>query len=185
MLSDLDLVTQLSYGNLVVEPLDKELIGPASIDLVLGGEFLVPAQGWPHTADPSVDTAGSMWESRSVEALKIRPGQFLLGSTRESVSVGAGLAARLEGKSSLGRLGLLVHATAGFIDPGFSGQITLELSNVAPWPIMLYAGMRVAQLSVFALSSPAATPYGLARGSKYQGQHGPQPSKGHQDWQLR
>lgn len=191
MLSDMDLLDQISYGNLIIEPLNRELIGPASVDVVLGEEFLVsPVLGgdkaaWPDAVDPAQES--DEWvRMRTLPGYPVRlePGEFMLGSTKESVSLGLGLAARLEGKSSLGRLGLMIHSTAGFIDPGFSGTITLELSNVARWPILLYPGMRIGQLSVFALSSPVATPYGLARGSKYQGQSGPTPSRSHEGWRL-
>jgi dCTP deaminase len=114
----------------------------------------------------------------SNEAFILHPGEFVLGSTYEVITLPDDIAGRLEGKSSLGRLGLLTHSTAGFIDPGFSGHVTLELSNVANLPIKLWPGMKIGQLALFRLSSPAEHPYGSAvYGSRYQGQRGPTPSK--------
>jgi dCTP deaminase len=108
----------------------------------------------------------------------LHPGEFVLGSTFETITLGDAIAARLEGKSSLGRLGLLTHSTAGFIDPGFSGHVTLELSNVATLPIKLWPGMKIGQFCFFQLSSPSVEPYGSASyGSRYQGQRGPTPSR--------
>ena len=126
--------------------------------------------------------ASLSWDARPADAtvvtLVLHPGEFVLGSTWETVSLPDDLAARVEGKSSLGRLGLLTHATAGFVDPGFSGHVTLELSNVATLPIMLYPGMKIGQLCFFRLSSPAESPYGSAAyGSHYQGQRGPTASR--------
>jgi dCTP deaminase len=119
-------------------------------------------------------------EVTSDETFVLHPGEFVLGSTYEVVSLPDDIAARLEGKSSLGRLGLLTHSTAGFIDPGFSGHVTLELANVATLPIKLYPGMKIGQLCFFRLSSPADNPYGSAKyGSRYQGQRGPTPSRSH------
>ncbi|HEY7174211.1 MAG TPA: dCTP deaminase, partial [Micromonosporaceae bacterium] len=115
----------------------------------------------------------------------LHPGEFVLASTLEVITLGDQLAGRLEGKSSLGRLGLLTHSTAGFIDPGFSGHVTLELSNVANLPINLWPGMKIGQLCMFRLSSPAEHPYGSAvYGSRYQGQRGPTPSRSYQSWRT-
>src|SRR5699024_2416381 len=119
-----------------------------------------------------------MFEPAAGDPFVLHPGEFVLGATLERVELPDDLAGRLEGKSSLGRLGLLTHSTAGFIDPGFGGHITLELSNVANLPITLWPGMKIGQLCLFRLSSPAEAPYGSAStGSKYQGQRGPTASK--------
>ena len=138
--------------------------------------------------DPSIqqDELTSLVEiDHQDEPFVLHPGEFVLGSTYESVSLPDDLAGRLEGKSSLGRLGLLTHSTAGFIDPGFTGHITLELSNVANLPIMLWPGMKIGQLCIFRLSSPAEHPYGAAvYGSRYQGQRGPTPSRSWQSWRT-
>jgi dCTP deaminase len=117
-------------------------------------------------------------EVKEEEAFILHPGEFVLGSTREYVKLPNDLVARLEGKSSLGRLGLLIHSTAGYVDPGFEGHLTLELSNVANLPITIYPNMKIGQISFFKLTSEAENPYGSsAVGSKYQGQRGPTPSK--------
>lgn len=188
LLSDADLIDAMVSGDLAIEPKQTGLIGPASIDLVLGTEFrlFTRALGESTQIDPSREQPDLTYVlSREVgEAVVLAPQQFVLASSRERVTLGADLAARLEGKSSLGRLGLMVHATAGFIDPGFSGNITLEMSNISPWPIRLVPGMRIAQLSVFRLSSPAMVPYGLRRGSRYQDQEGPTASRSWREWRL-
>jgi dCTP deaminase len=136
--------------------------------------------------DPSLqqDELTSLVEPEGDEPFVLHPGEFVLGSTFEQITLPDDLAGRLEGKSSLGRLGLLTHSTAGFIDPGFSGHITLELSNVANLPIILWPGMKIGQLCLFRLSSPAEHPYGSAGvGSRYQGQRGPTPSRAYLNFQ--
>lgn len=161
MLSDRDLRHALHAGDLTVTPLQAGAVQPASIDLRLGDQLATP-DGAPYPI------GGGCW---------LNPGVFLLGHTAETIGLSPALAARLEGKSTLGRRGLVVHVTAGFIDPGFRGQITLELANLSADPVWLEAGMRVSQLSVYRLSSPAAVPYGSAAlGSHYQGQSGPVPA---------
>ena len=129
------------------------------------------------------DDLTSLVEPKEGEPFVLHPGEFVLGSTLERCTLPVDLAGRLEGKSSLGRLGLLTHSTAGFIDPGFTGHITLELSNVANLPITLWPGMKIGQLCLLRLTSPAENPYGSAKaGSKYQGQRGPTPSRSYQNF---
>ena len=180
LLSDRDLAAELAAGRLVVEPYDAKMLQPSSIDVRLDRYFRVFDNTRYTHIDPSVrqDELTSLVEANGEEPFVLHPGEFVLGSTFESVTLPDDLAGRLEGKSSLGRLGLLTHSTAGFIDPGFTGHITLELSNVANLPITLWAGMKIGQLCLFRLSSPAEHPYGSAQaGSRYQGQRGPTPSK--------
>jgi dCTP deaminase len=156
------------------------MLQPASIDVRLDRDFLVFENHRHDCIDPAVeqDDLTRLVEVDDGEAFVLHPGEFVLASTYERVWLPDDLAARLEGKSSLGRLGLITHSTAGFIDPGFEGHITLELSNLATLPIKLWPGMKVGQLAVFQMSSPAEYPYGSAvRGSRYQGQRGPTASR--------
>lgn len=180
LLSDRDIRANISSGDLVIEPFDARLIQPSSVDVRMDRFFRVFNNSKYTHIDPKLqqDELTSLVEVAEGEPFVLHPGEFVLGSTLEKFTLPDHLAGRLEGKSSLGRLGLLTHSTAGFIDPGFSGYITLELSNVANLPITLWPGMKVGQLALFKLSSPAETPYGSgALGSKYQGQRGPTPSK--------
>ncbi|CAM3949961.1 MULTISPECIES: dCTP deaminase [Tsukamurella] len=180
LLSDRDIRAQLDSGRLGIEPFDPQLVQPSSVDVRLDGLFRVFNNTRYTHIDPAKrqDELTSLVEPDPGEPFVLHPGEFVLGSTLEVCSLPDDLAGRLEGKSSLGRLGLLTHSTAGFIDPGFSGHITLELSNVANLPITLWPGMKIGQLCLFRLSSPAENPYGsAATGSKYQGQRGPTPSK--------
>lgn len=161
------------------------MLQPASIDVRLDRSFLVFNSHRHAFIDPAVRQDDLTREVRveSGEPFVLHPGEFVLGSTLERVSLPDTLAARLEGKSSLGRLGLITHSTAGFIDPGFEGHVTLELSNLATLPLKLWPGMKVGQLAVFELSSPAEHPYGSAvRGSRYQGQRGPTASRSWQNF---
>ncbi|MDR7302081.1 dCTP deaminase [Haloactinomyces albus] len=180
LLSDRDLRKELDEGRLELDPFDVSLIQPSSIDVRLDRFFRVFDNSKYTHIDPSrqQDELTSLVENTDDDPFVLHPGEFVLGSTFEVVRLPDDLAGRLEGKSSLGRLGLLTHSTAGFIDPGFSGHITLELSNVANLPITLWPGMKIGQLCLFRLSSPAEYPYGSKQaGSRYQGQRGPTPSR--------
>jgi dCTP deaminase len=180
LLSDQDLRKEVESGRLALDPFDLEMLQPSSIDVRLDRFFRVFNNTRYTHIDPAQqqDDLTSLVETPEGEPFVLHPGEFVLGSTYEMVTLPDDLAGRLEGKSSLGRLGLLTHSTAGFIDPGFSGHITLELSNVANLPITLHAGMKIGQLCLFKLSSPAEHPYGSKQaGSRYQGQRGPTPSR--------
>ncbi|SER34520.1 MULTISPECIES: dCTP deaminase [Lentzea] len=180
LLSDQDLRKEVESGRLVLDPFDVEMLQPSSIDVRLDRFFRVFNNTKYTHIDPAQqqDDLTSLIETPADEQFVLHPGEFVLGSTYEMVTLPDDLAGRLEGKSSLGRLGLLTHSTAGFIDPGFSGHITLELSNVANLPITLHPGMKIGQLCLFKLSSPAEHPYGSSQaGSRYQGQRGPTPSR--------
>ncbi|HEY9476775.1 MAG TPA: dCTP deaminase, partial [Mycobacteriales bacterium] len=172
-------------GRVVIEPYDADLIQPSSIDVRLDRYFRVfNNQRYTHI-DPAIqqDDLTELVEPPGDDPFVLHPGEFVLGSTLEIVTLPNDLAGRLEGKSSLGRLGLLTHSTAGFIDPGFTGHITLELSNVANLPMTLWPGMKIGQLCLFRLSSPTEHPYGSAiYGSRYQGQRGPTPSRSWQNF---
>jgi dCTP deaminase len=180
LLSDRDLRAEIDSGRLVVDPYDPAMVQPSSIDVRLDRFFRVfENHRYPHI-DPAEeqDELTRMVETLSDEPFILHPGEFVLGSTYEVIGLADDLAARLEGKSSLGRLGLLTHSTAGFIDPGFNGHVTLELSNVATLPIKLWPGMKIGQVCVLRLTSAAEHPYGSAvYGSRYQGQRGPTPSR--------
>ena len=180
LLSDRDIKAEVAAGRVGIEPFDAELIQPSSVDVRLDRYFRVfNNQKYTHI-DPASqqDDLTTLVEPEGDEAFVLHPGEFVLGSTLERVMLPDALAGRLEGKSSLGRLGLLTHSTAGFIDPGFTGHITLELSNVANLPITLWPGMRIGQLCLFRLTSPVEHPYGSpVYGSRYQGQRGPTPSR--------
>ena len=185
LLSDRDVKAELTAGRVVIEPYDADLIQPSSIDVRLDRYFRVfNNQRYTHI-DPAVqqDDLTELVQPPGDDPFVLHPGEFVLGSTLEIVTLPDDLAGRLEGKSSLGRLGLLTHSTAGFIDPGFTGHITLELSNVANLPMTLWPGMKIGQLCLFRLSSPTEHPYGSAiYGSRYQGQRGPTPSRSWQNF---
>jgi dCTP deaminase len=180
LLSDRDIRGDVDAGRIVLEPYDDAMVQPSSVDVRLDRRFRVFENHlYPHI-DPSEHQPDltRVVEPEGDEAFILHPGEFVLASTYEQVTLPDDVAARLEGKSSLGRLGLLTHSTAGFIDPGFSGHVTLELSNVATLPIKLWPGMKIGQLCFFRLSSPSEHPYGSAKhGSRYQGQRGPTPSR--------
>lgn len=180
LLSDRDIQAEIDAGRIALDPWEPAMLQPSSIDFRLDRFFRVfENHRYPHI-DPAVDQSDLTREVETVgdEPFILHPGEFVLGSTLEVVTLPDDLAARVEGKSSLGRLGLLTHATAGFVDPGFSGHVTLELANVATLPIKLYPGMKIGQLCFFRLSSPSAHPYGSDKyGSRYQGQRGPTPSR--------
>ena len=180
LLSDRDIRADIEAGRIGLDPYTPELLQPSSFDVRLDRYFRVFANHRYTHIDPAVaqDDLTELLEPEGDEPFILHPGEFVLGSTLEVISLADDLAARLEGKSSLGRLGLLTHSTAGFIDPGFSGHVTLELSNVANLPIKLYPGMKIGQICVLPLSSPSEHPYGSSvYGSRYQGQRGPTPSR--------
>ncbi|MBI4234317.1 MAG: dCTP deaminase [Chloroflexi bacterium] len=185
VLSDRSIKEALASGRLVVRPLDPECIQPASIDVHLDRRVLV----FRNSRRPYIDVrqpAEDLTEPVEIEEgvpFILHPGEFVLGSTLEHIEIPDDLVARLEGKSSLGRLGLLIHSTAGYVDPGWKGHLTLELSNVARLPITLYVGMRIGQISFLRLTAPAERLYGSqSLGSKYQGQREPTPSRSYQDF---
>jgi dCTP deaminase len=182
LLSDRDIRTEVESGRVVLDPYDPAMIQPSSVDVRIDRFFrLFDNHKYP-VIDPSCDQPDltRLVEVEPSDPFVLHPGEFVLASTYELVTLPDDVAARLEGKSSLGRLGLLTHSTAGFIDPGFSGHVTLELSNVATLPIMLWPGMKIGQLCFFRLSSAAEHPYGDAvHGSRYQGQRGPTASRSH------
>ena len=180
ILSDRSLREAIAAGRLVIDPLDDDAIQPSSIDVRLDNRFRVfyTARHPYIDVKQPMDDLTELVEVKPDDAFILHPGEFVLGSTLEEVGIPSDLAARLEGKSSLGRLGLMTHSTAGFLDPGFIGHVTLELSNVANLPITLYPGMRIGQIAVFQLTTAADRPYGSRGvGSKYQGQRGPTPSR--------
>ena len=183
LLSDKDIRAAIDSGRVALDPYDPAMVQPSSVDVRIDRYFRVfENHRYPHI-DPSIEQAEltRLVEPDGDEPFILHPGEFVLGSTYEVVSLPDDVSARLEGKSSLGRLGLLTHSTAGFIDAGFSGHVTLELSNVATLPIKLWPGMKIGQLCFFRLTSPAEAPYGSgAEGSRYQGQRGPTPSKSFQ-----
>jgi len=184
ILSDTDIRARLAQGDLKVGPLEDEQlqIQPASIDVRLAHEFIVYRSNQVACLDPrdprTISEASQKVHLQEGGAFILHPGEFALGSTIEEVAIPHDLVATVDGRSSIGRLAVVIHATAGFIDPGFRGQITLELSNIGPIPVKLYPNMRVAQLVFHELKSPSTLPYGEeGRGSSYQDQRGPQTSK--------
>src|SRR5437870_7187246 len=178
ILSDRSIREELAAGRIMIDPLDEASIQPSSVDLHVDRYFRVLLN---HTMG-YIDVKQDMEELTELVEIKdddvfiLHPGEFVLGSTSERVALPDDLVARLEGKSSLGRLGLLIHSTAGYVDPGWDGHLTLELSNVANLPITLYPGMKIGQISFFRLTTEVETPYGAA-GGKYQGQRGPTASR--------
>jgi len=186
-LSDRDIRAEIDAGRVILEPYHPDMIQPASIDVRLDRYFRL----FDNHKYPDIDPREEQPELTHLvevapgEAFVLHPGEFVLASSYERITLPDDIAARLEGKSSLGRLGLLTHSTAGFIDPGFSGHVTLELSNVATLPILLWPGMKIGQTCFFRLSSPAERPYGSgATGSRYQGQRGPTASRSWQNFSL-
>ncbi len=185
LLSDRDIKAELDSGRIILDPYEPVMIQPSSIDVRLDRFFRLFDNHKYAVIDPAQDQPDltHLVEPEGDEPFVLHPGEFVLGSTYEAVTLPDDVAARLEGKSSLGRLGLLTHSTAGFIDPGFTGHVTLELSNVATLPIKLWPGMKIGQLCFFRLSSPAERPYGSgASGSRYQGQRGPTASRSFQNF---
>jgi dCTP deaminase len=180
ILSDRTIREEIASGRIVIEPFDPECVQPSSVDLHVDSQFRVFANSrYPYidVKRPMPDLT-DLVEVKDEEPFILHPGEFVLGSTRERVGIPDDMVARLEGKSSLGRLGLLIHSTAGYVDPGWDGYLTLELSNVANLPITIYPGMKIGQISFFRLTSSADRPYGSKEtGSKYQGQRGPTASR--------
>lgn len=185
ILSDVSIRASLETGRIEIDPFEPSMVQPSSVDVRVDRYFRVFENHRypyidPKTSQPDLTTE---IETEMEIPFILHPGQFVLGSTLEVVRLGDDIVARLEGKSSLGRLGLLIHSTAGFVDPGFEGHLTLELSNVATLPIAIYPAMRIGQLSFYDLTTPAEHPYGSnTAGSKYQGQRGPTPSRIHEDF---
>ena len=186
VLSDKSIKEELAAGRLVIEPLDPNDVQPASVDLHLDRVFRI----FRVTRRPFVDVRQPMEDLTELVTIEdeepfiIQPGSFVLGSTLESITLPDDIVARVDGRSSLGRLGLLVHATAGYVDPGWMGRLTLELSNQSQMPIALYYGMNVSQISFLRMSTPVERPYGSeSLASKYQGQTGPTPSRIFQDFE--
>ena len=180
ILSDRSIREEIAAGRVVIEPFDDGCVQPSSVDLHVDAAFRVFQNNrYPYidVRKPQPDLT-ELVEVKEGDPFILHPGEFVLGSTLERVALPDDLVARLEGKSSLGRLGLLIHSTAGYVDPGWDGYLTLELSNVANLPITIYPEMKIGQLSFVELTEPAETPYGAgAIGSKYQGQQGPTPSR--------
>ena len=187
LMSDRDIRAQIEAGNIGLEPLDMGLLQPSSFDVRLDRFFRLFDNHKYAYIDPAEEMSEltRFVEVAADEAVILHPGEFVLGSTYEFVSLPDNIAARLEGKSSLGRLGLLTHSTAGFVDPGFNGHVTLELANVSNLPIKLWPGMKVGQLCFFQLSSPSETPYGSAKYlNRYQGQRGPTASRSFMNFHI-
>ncbi len=188
VLSDRTIKEEIAKGRLVIDPLDPDDIQPASVDVHLDHTFRV----FKVSSRPYIDIREPMDDLTEEVVIDgerpffIHPGEFVLASTREVLTLPDDIVAQVEGKSSLGRIGLLIHATAGFVDPGWTGKLTLELSNVAKMPIALHFGMRIGQLSFVRMSTPVDRPYGSPElGSKYQGQMGPTPSRAFSDFDQK
>ena len=188
VLSDVTIKEQIEKGNIVIDPLDQNDIQPASVDVHLDNKVLV----FRNSRRPYIDIREDLEGLMDLETIEdetpfiLHPGEFILGSTLENIEIPADLVARLEGKSSLGRIGLLIHSTAGYVDPGWKGNLTLELSNVSNLPITLYYGMKIGQLSYVRLTTEAENLYGSKKlGSKYQGQTSPQASLIYKDFNKK
>jgi dCTP deaminase len=185
LLSDRSIRAELERGGIAIEPLAEGAIQPSSVDLRLDSSFRIFHNHSVPVLDVRTDqsTITEVIELHDERPLTLQPGELILGSTLERVSLSDRLVGRLEGKSSLGRLGLLVHSTAGFIDPGWTGHLTLDLYNAAKLPILLYPGMKICQVSFLEMTTPADTLYGSDEArSKYQGQRGPDPSRYYRDF---
>ncbi|MSP78509.1 MAG: dCTP deaminase [Dehalococcoidia bacterium] len=185
VLSDRSIKEAVAQGRIVIRPWDPDMVQPASVDVHMGDSVRV----FRNSRKPYIDVRQSIDDLTELIKVEgdtpfiLHPGEFVLGTTQEYFELGNDLVARLEGKSSLGRLGLMIHSTAGYVDPGWKGHLTLELSNVARLPITLYSGMKIGQVSYQQLSTPADRPYGSASlGSKYQGQVEPTASRAYRDF---
>jgi dCTP deaminase len=187
VLSDHTIKEEIAQGRLIIEPLDLSCLQPASIDVHLDNKLLVfKAWRYPFYIDvkQNLNNLNELVEIREEEPFFLQPGEFVLASTLESITLPEDIVGRLEGKSSLGRIGLLIHSTAGYVDPGWKGCLTLELSNVAKLPITLYYKMKIGQVSFLRLTSAVERPYGSpGLGSKYQGQVEPTASRYYQDFE--
>ncbi len=185
LMSDRDIRASIEAGQIGLEPLDMSLLQPSSFDVRIDRFFRLFDNHKYAFIDPAEqqDDLTRFVEVAPDEPFILHPGEFVLGSTYEFVKLPDNIAARLEGKSSLGRLGLVTHSTAGFVDPGFNGHVTLELSNMATLPIKLWPGMKIGQLCFFQLSSPSETPYGSDKYlNRYQGQRGPTASRSYMNF---
>ena len=185
ILSDRSIREAVAAGRIIIDPFDDACVQPSSVDLHLDHRFLVFRNHTMGLIDVRKDLSELTEEVSFSEddPFILHPGEFVLGTTLEKVSLSNKVVARLEGKSSLGRIGLLIHSTAGFVDPGFEGFLTLELSNVANLPIKIYPEMKIGQISFYSLTTPSESSYGSELyGSKYQGQEGPTPSRSHNDF---
>ncbi len=188
VLSDNTIRSEIDAGRIVIDPFEPSMVQPSSVDVRVDHRFRV----FQNSRYPYIDVRQPMdgltelVEAQGDEPFILHPGEFVLGQTLEKVTLPNDLVARLEGKSSLGRLGLLIHSTAGFVDAGWDGHLTLELSNVANLPITIYPGMKIGQISFLRMTTPADAPYGSAGvGSKYQGQRGPTPSRYFENFRPR
>jgi dCTP deaminase len=180
ILSDRSIREAVAAGRITIDPYEPANVQPSSIDIRLDRYFRVFRNHTARVIDvkENQEDLTELVEIGNDDSFILHPGEFVLGATAERIGLADDLVARIEGKSSLGRLGLLIHSTAGFIDPGFDGHITLELANVANLPITLYPMMKVGQVSFLQMTTPAENPYGSkSAGSKYQGQRGPTPSR--------
>ena len=188
VLSDHTIKLEMAAGHIGVDPCDPSDIQPSSVDLHLGDDFQVFRNSRYPYIDPSREQPGltERVSASREEPFVLHPGEFALGTTVERITLPADIVGRLEGKSSLGRLGLLIHSTAGYVDPGWEGRLTLELSNVANLPILLTPGMKIGQISFSRMTTAVDRPYGHPDlGSRYQGQSTATPSRMHQNWDRR
>ncbi|MGH1502489.1 MAG: dCTP deaminase [Acidimicrobiales bacterium] len=188
ILSDRTIKERIADGSIIVEPYDERAVQPSSVDLRLDSYFRVFRNHTLSHIDvkQNLEELTQLVEASDEDPFILHPGEFVLGSTAERVAIAPDLVGRIEGKSSLGRLGLLIHTTAGFVDAGWDGQLTLEFANVASLPITLYPGMKIGQISFIQMTSDAERPYGTGSlGSKYQGQKGPRPSRYWENFDLR
>lgn len=183
ILSDKDILLRIQKGEIKIQPFDKNCVQPSTVDLHLAPELRVFDNWQTGVVDVKEKVDVSRLVKIGKEGFIVHPGEFLLGATVEKISLPDDIAAKLEGRSSLGRLGLIIHATAGYVDPGFSGWLTFELSNLSRLPIRIYSRMKIAQICFFQMSSKVLHPYGSkGLGSKYQGQKGPTASKSWMDF---
>lgn len=184
ILSDKSILDMIRSGELVIEPFDKSLVGPSSVDLRLGNEFVIFERTRIDVIDPKkpIQEYTKVIKVNDNNFFIIHPGEFILATTLEYVKLPNHIAARIEGRSSIARLGVVVHSTGGFVDAGFEGQLTLEMSNLNMVPVKLYPKMKIAQLAFILQDKPSKVPYSIRKGSKYHKQKGPMPSKIHLDF---